>query len=190
MHLIERNPEIGEYVHKSDYCIATHDHMFPIPRTLRKLTKLRSLTIWYNTKKKEDSLTHASRTSLSQAVLDREFPRLQSYSWLQFKHLVIENTDFAKEDVVPPSTTPLPRKSVLLREYNAGLRSASATKKLVEAKRPDGLAIVNFTKLTKVTANCDNQEDIDDIQTVFIQAGKLKEIDLTSELQPFRRRMT
>lgn len=103
---------------------------------------------------------------------------------------MIENTDFAKEDVVPPSTTPLPRKSVLLREYNAGLRSASATKKLVEAKRPDGLAIVNFTKLTKVTANCDNQEDIDDIQTVFIQAGQLKEIDLTSELQPFRRRMT
>ena len=71
------------------------------------------------------------------------------------KHLEIDYVDFAAEDVVPPSTTPLPPQSVCLREYSADLRSASATKKLVEAKRPDGLPIVDFTELTKVTASWD-----------------------------------
>ncbi|KIM40571.1 hypothetical protein M413DRAFT_164110 [Hebeloma cylindrosporum] len=96
------------------------------------------------------------------------------------KHLVVENIDFAEEDVLPPSTPPLPPKSIYLREYTAGLRCpAAATKKLVESKHPDGLPIVHFTGLTKITGKCHMQEDIDVIRTIFIQAEKLEEVDLT-----------
>jgi hypothetical protein len=49
VRLIERNPGIGEYVRKIDYCIAPHDHMPAISLTLGKLTKLKSLTIWHYT---------------------------------------------------------------------------------------------------------------------------------------------
>jgi hypothetical protein len=45
------------------------------------------------------------------------------------KHLEIYYTNFAEDDV-PPSATPLPRKSVRLREYTAGLEFSSATRKL------------------------------------------------------------
>jgi hypothetical protein len=156
--------------------------MFPIPRTLRKLTKLKSLTIWHNT---ENKLKWGTHWPMRPALLHlMQLPTLSHLKlwWIEnfpisdlihsssLKHLEIEKVDFAEEDVVPPSTAPLPRKSVLLREYNVGLRSASATKKLVEAKRPDGLPVVDFTELTKVTANCDNKENIDVIRTVVILA--------------------
>jgi len=197
--LIERNPQIGEYVRKFDYCLAPHDH---IPHTLGKLTKLRSLTIWYHRGNKlvwrnnwpmRSALLHLMQLpTLSHLKLRwiTNFPVSDLIHSSSLKHLEIKYTNFAAEDVVPPSTTPLPRKSVCLREYSAGLRSASATKKLVEAKRPDGLPIVDFTELTKVTAYFDNQEDINVIQPIFIQAKQLKEIDLTSKFPPFRRRRT
>ena len=54
-----------------------------------------------------------------------------------------------------PSTVPLPRKSVYSHEYTADLQCAPATKKLAEVHRLDGLLIVDFTELAKVTANCD-----------------------------------
>jgi hypothetical protein len=193
VHLIERNPEIGEYVRKLNYRIATHDH---IPRTLGKLTKLKSLSIWNNAGKFAWRTDWPMRSAL---LLLMQLPTLSHLElrWItnfpvsdlihssSLKHLEIDYFNFAAEDVVPPSTTPLPSKSVFLSEYNAGLRSASATKKLVEAKRPDGLPIVDFTELTKVTASWDNQEDINAIQPIFIQAKQLKEIDLTSKLPPF-----
>jgi hypothetical protein len=177
-----------------NYRIATHDH---IPRTLGKLTKLKSLSIWHHT---ENKLVWTTNWPMHSALL--HLMQLPTLSYLELrwitnfpvsdlihssslKHLEIDYIDFAAEDVVPPSTTPLPPKSVCLREYNAGLRSASATKKLIEAKRPDGLPIVDFTELTKVTASWDNQEDINVIQPIFIQAKQLKEIDLTSKLPPF-----
>ena len=194
VHLIERNPEIGEYVRKFDYCIATHDH---IPRTLSKLTKLKSLTLWHHTENKlvwrtdwpmRSALFHLMQLpTLSHLKLRwiTNFPVSDLIHSSSLKHLEIDYIDFAAEDAVPPSTTPLPPKSVFLRKYSAGLRSASATRKLVEAKRPDGLPIVDFTELTKVTASWDNQEDINVIQPIFMQAKQLKEIDLTSKLPPF-----
>ena len=192
VHLIEQNPEIGEYIRKFDYGIATHDH---IPHTLRKLTKLKSLTLWQSTENEfvwrtnwpmRSALLHLMQLpTLSHLKLNgiTNFPFDLIYR-SSLKHLEIECTNFVAEDVVPPSTTPLSRKSVCLREYSAGLRSASVTKKLVEAKRPDGLPIVDFTELTKVTASWDNQEDINVIRPIFIQAKQLKEIDLTSKLPP------
>jgi len=197
--LIEHNPKIGDYVRKFDYCLAAHDH---IPHTLGKLTKLRSLTIWHHT---ENKLVWRTNWPMRSALLHlMQLPTLNHLKlrWItnfpvsdlihssSLKHLEIEYINFAAKDIVPSSTTPLPRKSVCLREYSAGLRSASATKKLVEAKRPDGLPIVDFTALTRVTANFDDQEDINAIRPIFIQAKQLEEIDLTSKLPPFRRLRT
>jgi len=199
VHLIERNPEISEYVRKFNYYITTRDH---IPHTLRELTKLKSLTLWYSSENKpvwrtnwpmRSALLHLMQLpTLSHLKLCwiTNFPVSDLIYSSSLKHLKIDHTNFAAEDVVPPSTTPLPRKSVCLCKYSAGLRSASATKKLVEAKRPDGLPIVDFTELTKVTANFDYQEDINVIQPIFIQAKQLEEIDLTSKLPLFRRRRT
>jgi len=200
VHLIERNPEIGEYVRKFDYCIATHDHTFPIPRTLSKLTRLKSLTLCYH---RENTLVWRTDCPIHSALLHlMQLPTLSHLKlrWIKnfpvsdlihsssLKHLDIEYTEFAQEDVVPP-TTPLPRTSVFLRKYSVGVRSRSI-QKLVEAKRPDGLPVVDFTELTKVTANFDDQEDINGIQPIFVQAEQLKEIDLTSQLLPFCRQRT
>ena len=195
VNLIERNPEIAEYVRKFDYCIASHDHiMSPIPRTLGKLTKLKSLIIWHDSTNKlnwmtqmRPSLLHLMRLpTLSYLKLRwiENFPISDLIHCSSLEHLQIAHVDFAEEDIVPP-TIPLPPKLVHLREYTVGPKSTSATKKLLKSKRPDGLPIVNFTELTKVTAICDKQEDIDTIQTVFIRAEHLEGIDLTSEFPLF-----
>ena len=51
------------------------------------------------------------------------------------------------------------------------------TKKLTDVHHFDGLPIVNFTQLAKVIAFCGNKED-QAIQTIFIWANKLENIDL------------
>jgi len=193
--LISRNPEIGEYVHKFEYCITKDDHiMFPMPHILGNLTKLKSLGIWHHSGDKLPWRTQ--RWSMRSALLRlMQLPSLSALrlEWIEdfpvsdlihsssLKHLKIQYTDFT-EDIVPPSTVHLPRKSVYLHEYDVGLQCASTTKKLVEAYRPDGLPIVDFTELAKVTANCDNKEDIDAIQTIFVRANQLQIINLTSKL--------
>jgi hypothetical protein len=198
VRLIDRNPEIGEYVRKIDYCIAADDHIkLPISRTLGKLTKLNSLTIWHHTEHKLKWRTQ--KWPLRPALLHlMQLPTLchLKLRWIEnfpvsdlihsssLKHLEIEYTDFAKKDAVPPSTTPLPRKSVRLHEYTVGLLSTSATKKLLQAKRSDGLPIIDFTELSKATANCDTEEDIDAIQSILIHTEQLQNIDLTSKLPP------
>jgi len=195
VNLIERNPEIAEYVRKIDYCIASHDHiMSPIPRTLGKLTKLKSLTIWHHSTGKLKWMTQMRPAFLQLMRLPtlsylklrsiENFPASDLIHSSSLEHLQIEHIDFAEEDIVPP-TTPLPRKLVHLREYTVGFKSTSATKKLLGAKRPDGLPIVDLTELTKVTATCDKQEDIDVIQPVFMRAEHLEEIDLTSKFPLF-----
>jgi len=200
VHFIERHPEIGQYVRKFDYCIATHDHMFPILHTFSKLTKLKSLTLWHHTENKlvwrtdwpiHSALLHLMQLlTLSHLKLHwiTNFPVSDLIHSSSLKHLEIEYTEFAQEDVAPP-TTPLPRTSVFLREYSNGVRCRS-TQKLVEAKRPDGLPVVDFTELTKVTANCDKLEDINGIQHMLVPAEQLKEINLTSKLLPFCRQRT
>jgi len=195
VNLIERNPEIGKYVRKLDYGIAYDYIMPPILRTLCKLTKLKSLTIWHHSASKLKWMTqmrpaflHLMRLpTLSYLKLRsiENFPASDLIHSSSLDHLHIEHIDFAEEDIVPPSTTPLPRKSVHVREYTVGFKSASATKKLLQSKRPDGLPIVDFTELTKVTATCDKQEDIDVIQPVFMRAEHLEEIDLSSEFPLF-----
>jgi hypothetical protein len=196
--LIGRNPEIGEYVRKFEYCIAKDDHiMFSMPNILGRLTKLKSLSIWHYSKEK--LAWKAQKWTMMRPALLRlmQLPSLTSLKlhWIEdfplsdlihsssLKNLAIQHTDFA-EDVVPPSTAPLPRKSICLHEYDAGLECASATWKLAEAHRPDGLPIVDFTELVKVTANCYIQGDLDAIQTIFIQTNQLQNINLSSKPPP------
>ncbi|KIM40568.1 hypothetical protein M413DRAFT_28379 [Hebeloma cylindrosporum] len=192
VHLLERKPELGEYVRKVDYCIEADDHINPpILGALAKLTKLKSLTIWHHSNNKlrwrtqnwaiRPVLLHLMQLpTLSHLKLHwiENFPVTDLIRSSSLEQLEIGDIDFAA--VIPPSTSPLPRESIHLREYTGGYGSASAaTKKLVESKRPDGLPIVDFTGLTKVTAKCKVKEDIDVIRTIFIQAEQLEEVDLT-----------
>ena len=195
--LIERSTEIGEYIRKIEYCMANDDDdiTFPTPRMYilgKRLTNLNSLGIWtgdaWKTQKwfmRPVLLRLMQLPSLSNLRFHwiKNFPAFHLIHSTGLKHLAIEYTDFS-EDVVPPSTAPLPRKLVYLHEYTVGPRCASATKKLTETRHPDGLPIVDFTKLAKVIANCYNEEDIDAFQTILIRANQLQNIDLTSKPPP------
>jgi hypothetical protein len=201
---IQRTPEIVEYIRNMDYCITPHDYlnMSSFLCTLCKLTKLKSLSIWrqyrglkWNTQNwplRPALLYLTQLPTLSYLKLHdiENFPASVLIHGSSLKHLAIHFTDFAEKDLMPLTTAPLPPKSVCLREYTAGPQSASATKKLSQAKRPDGLPIVDFTNLTKVTANCSMQKDIEAIQTLLIQTEQLQNIDLTSKLLPLSRTNT
>ncbi|KIM40560.1 hypothetical protein M413DRAFT_445997 [Hebeloma cylindrosporum] len=190
VHLLERKPELGEYVRKVDYCIEADDHIIPpILGALAKLTKVKSLAIWHHS---NDKLRWRTQNWPIGAVLLHlmQLPTLSHLKlhWIEnfpvsdlirsssLEHLEIEDIEFAA--VIPTSTSPLPRESIHLREYAVGPRCASATRTLSDVKRPDGFPILDFTRLIKVTANCDREEDIDAIRTIFIQAERLEEIDL------------
>ena len=165
--------------------------MFPVAHILDKLMKMKSFSIWNYS---GDKLTWRSQKwALHPALLHlMQLPLLTSLKlhWINdflifdlihrssLKHLSIQY-----KEIVPPSTAPLPLKSVYLHEYDIGLECTSATRKLAEAHHPDGLPIVNFTELAKVTANC-NKVDIYAIQTIFIQANQLQNINLTSKPLP------
>jgi len=194
VNLIERNPEIGEFIRKIEFYIDDDDIMFPTPRMsiLGKLTRLKSLCIYagylWRTKKwfmHPVLLRLMQLPSLSDLKLHsiKGFPLIDLIHTSGLRNLAIHNTCFSDNNV-PPSTAPLPRKLVYLHEYTAGPNTARATKKLTETHHSDGLPIVDFTKLAKITANCDNKGDIDAIQTLLIRANQLQNIDLTSKPPP------
>ncbi|KIM40540.1 hypothetical protein M413DRAFT_28355 [Hebeloma cylindrosporum] len=144
---LDRNPEIGEYVHRVDYCITARDDinhiMSQFLRALVKLTKLKSLTIWHDSVKKirwrtqdwpmRRVLLHLMQLpTLSHLKLHwiENFPVSDFIYGSSLKHLRVEDIDFAEEDIVPPFASPPPHDSVYLYEgHEWGLLDKTLTKK-------------------------------------------------------------
>ena len=96
----------------------------------------------------------------------------------------IYSTSFFEDstDAVPVAPMILPEKSLQLRELHFDSESqASGIKEITNARRFDGLPVIDLTGLAFVSVQCFNVDDMGALRTFLKQCEHLEKLDLTSK---------
>ena len=158
--LLRETPEIAEYIRKLDLSILYSDLTRPsIQESLKQISRLEFLTLrvrnhtldWSNNPIRPallhflhlPTLTHFKMYTIEVFSVSDLIP------CVNLKYLDIGYVSMAAEDTFPSA---LPEHSIQLNEFVAGFGASPATiMKHCTARRPDGLAIIDFGSLSKIT---------------------------------------
>ena len=165
--LLRKTPEIADYIRRLDYNIRISDLTSPlIQESLKRISGLKFLAVrhhnwpigprldWSNNPIRPallhllhlPTLTHLKLTDISRFITSDLIPCVN----LQYLDIGLYTT-VAAENSFPAV---LPRHSIQLNEFGAGFGAFPATiMKLCTARRPDGLVIIDFGSLSKITVD-------------------------------------
>ena len=162
--LLRKTPEIADYIRRLDYNIRISDLTSPlIQESLKRISGLKFLAVrhhnwpigprldWSNNPIRPallhllhlPTLTHLKLTDISRFITSDLIPCVN----LQYLDIGLYTT-VAAENSFPAV---LPRHSIQLNEFKAGVGTAAAIMKLCKAQRPDGQPIIDFGALSKIT---------------------------------------
>jgi hypothetical protein len=193
MQLIKRTPEIGNYIRHLELCFEEGDELDDFPRTMQCLTRLESLAIsQFNESLEWRNLKWPIRNALLRLM---HLPTLTALT-LRFIHgflvtdlvhginlrrLKLKSITFFEDSAdEPPTAMILPAKLVQLQELSVQ-SSTGGMERIANARRSDGLPVIDPTQLTTVSVMCNCVDDMDALRTFLKQSEQLIKIDLTSE---------
>ena len=175
--LLRETPEIADYIRKVDYNIHIADLTSPsIQDSLKRISRLEFLTIWYHNWPRIDwsnniirpallhllhlpTLTHFKVNNICDFVVSDLIP------CVNLKYLDIgDNMTVAAKNTFPAA---VPKHLIQLNEFVAGVGTSSAIMKLCTARRPDGQPIIDFGSLSKITVDLKNPDEGEASQELF-----------------------
>ena len=157
-------PEIADYIRVLRYDIQYEDLTIPsIQKSLKQISRLESLWIsnnssltprldWSNNPIRP-ALLHLlhlpTLTHLTMSIID-DFVISDLIACVNLKYLQIaHHMSVAAKNTFPVA---LPKNSIQLEEFDAGIRSNTVIMELFTARRPDGQPVINFGSVSKITA--------------------------------------
>ena len=161
--LLRETPEIADYIRKLDFCVRNVDLTRPsIQESLKRISRLEFLTLRHHNVQRLNWSNNPIRPALLHLL---HLPTLTHFTvndikvfsvsdlipCVNLKYLDIGYVSMATEDTFPSA---LPEHSIQLNEFGAGFGAFPATiMKLCTARRPDGLVIIDFGSLSKITVD-------------------------------------
>ncbi|KAF8968041.1 hypothetical protein BDZ97DRAFT_1916270 [Flammula alnicola] len=193
--LLDTTPEIAFHVRKLRFGIKYENEQcfIGLPDIFKRLTRLKSLTLfgcppghdWNGmTLPMEDALlclmNLPALTSL-ELIWIENFPISALIPCTQLRHFRIAARDIAEIDGSPPAI--LPVTPIRLEGYDFGFKSATVTKKILEAKRSDGQPIFDLTNLKQFSGHCETREDMNVALSIMRRSHHLTMIHLKFDEQ-------
>ena len=175
--LLRETPEIADYIREFDYNIRMTDLTNPsIQESWKRISRLKSLTVqqhyernryWSNILIRPallhllhlPTLTHLSVSGINDFVVSDLIPCVN----LQYLNIG-PYTTVADEDTFPAA---LPKHSIQLNKFVAGIGTAATIMKLCTARRPDGQPIIDFGSLSKIKVVFRNHDEGELSQELF-----------------------
>jgi len=193
MQLIKHTLAIGNYIRHLALCFEEDDELDDFPRTMQCLTRLESLAIsQFNESLEWGTLKWPVRNALLRLM---HLPTLTALTLrfidgflvtdlvhgINLRHLKLESTTFFEDSAdEPPTVMILPAKLVQLQEL-AVQSSTGGMEQVANARRYDGLPVIDSTQLATVSVMCNCVDDMDALHTFLKQSKQLIKIDLTGE---------
>jgi len=193
MELIKHTPGIGNYIRHLELSFEEYDDLDDFPRTMQCLTRLESLTISQcNELFDWRSLKWPVRNALLRLL---QLPTLTTLALCfvsnflvtdlvhgtNLRRLELKSTTFFEDPAdAPPTAIILPAKLVQLRELIVQPDDeATGIEQIANARRSDGLPVIDFTQMTAVTIICNCVDDMHALGIFLKRGKKLEKIDLT-----------
>ena len=159
--LLHESPEIADYIRKLDYTILIADLTSLIQESLKRISRLELLSVRYHYLPGLDwsnnpirpALLHLlhlpTLTHLTMSIID-DFVITDLIACVNLKYLQIaHHMSVAAKNTFPVA---LPKNSIQLEEFDAGIRSNTVIMELCTARRPDGQPVIDFGSVSKITA--------------------------------------
>ena len=166
--LLRETPEIADYVRKLHYnlqgedCWDSTNRSIQLEDLFKRITKLKTLIIW------NDSYLefHWDENPIRLALLHLlHLPTLTHFHMTRIDYFIVSDLtpcvnlkvlDIGADSTVVPAdenTFPeaLPENSIQLDEFESGSGTSALIMELCSARRPDGLPIIDFRSLTKLS---------------------------------------
>jgi len=192
MQLIKHTPAIGNYIRHLELCFEEDDELDDFPRTMQCLTRLESLAISQFKSLKWRNLKWPVRNALLRLM---HLPTLIALTLcfidgflvtdlvhgVNLQRLKLKSTTFFEDSAdEPPTAMILPAKLVQLQELSVQ-SSTGGMEWIANARRSDGLPVIDPTQLTTVSVTCNCVDDIVALRTFLKQSEQLIKFDLTGE---------
>jgi hypothetical protein len=197
--LIDHTPAIGNYIRHFELSVKEGDTgPGDFLRTLQRLTKVESLTLWHGDVLDWRDLLWPVRNALLRLIYLPTLTTLTLSSVDKFlvadlvhatnlrclKFSKVYDTTFFQDstDAAPVAPMILPEKSLQLRELLLDSQAkVSGFKEITNARRFDGLPVIDLTALASVSVQCFNVDDMGALRTFLKQCEHLAQLDLTSK---------
>ena len=165
--LLRETPEIADYVRKLNYnlqsedCWASTGRSIQLEDLFKRITKLKSLSIWNDFYAE----FHWDENPIRPALLHLlHLPTLTYFRMNRIDYFIVSDLtpcvnlkylDIGVDSTVVPAdenTFPevLPESSIQLNEFESGNGTSALIMELCSARRPDGLPIIDFRSLSKL----------------------------------------
>ena len=203
MQLIKHTPAIGNYIRHLELFFEEYDILDDFPRTMQRLTRLESLALSQYNELDWRSLKWPVRNALLRLL---QLPTLTALALCfvsdflvtdlvhgtSLRRLELKSTTFFEDSAdAPPTAIILPAKLVQIRELIVQSDTeATGIEQIANARRSDGLLVIDPTRMTAITIICNCVGDMDALGIFLRRGKKLTKIDLTgrtflSLLEPF-----
>lgn len=189
--LLSARPEIADYIRKLKFNIRVEDLTNPtIQESLKRLSRLESLTVQHRNRPKLDWSNNSIRPALLHLL---HLPTLTHFKisyvdnfvvsdlvpCVNLKHLDIGHHTTAADTASFPGTQPT--RSVRLHELTAGVAAPAAILELCTARRPDGQPVIDFKSLSRITVMVEKPLEGEVAQELFRHCEKLTDVNVFCE---------
>ena len=157
--LLRETPEIAGYIRKLDLSILNSDLTRPLQESLKRISRLEFFTLRDDRLDRQYNpirpvllhLLHLPTLTHFKMYTIEVFSVSDLIPCVNLKYLDMGYVTMATEDTFPST---LPEHSIQLNEFVAGFGAFPGTiMKLYTARRPDGLVIIDFGSLSKITVD-------------------------------------